>query len=449
MNLFGFEIARKKPQDLTSATPSRPQVRDSSLSPFASAFASYAPLKHNIGLFRVLREAIPFINVAILKRTKLIGSFGFETFGDEGLKKKLDDFKRNVPVNWPIQRGLDVFLDAKINSTFETGMGFGEIVPTQSLNSVHYLKTCRTEDIRFVQDEVTGAWQYAARREQSLLVEPLPNQDLITYLSFDNRDAHPRGYSILYSLPFVAQVLIRMEKSWENMAFRFGDPTIAMIVKGGKGDKTADVKGIVEGVTGQWKKINILRKQGQAGDMIGGVGEGGDVEFKVIGEGAQITISEISVRTILEQIIANLDLPPFMLGISWSSTERISKDQNDMIVTNVNHERDRISHVLDQIIGKFLIYERDFGKKWEVKWNEVNLMDEESQAKARMWNAQANLKIIESMAQMIQYGWISQQDGEEYLRREGIEIKKFPKDWYQTTKGIRFVKSIAAEISRA
>lgn len=50
----------------------------------------------------------------------------------------------------------------------------------------------------------------------------------------------------------------------------------------------------------------------------------GDVSIKAIGADNQILDSETPVRQILEQLVAKTGLPPFMLGLSWSSTERMS-----------------------------------------------------------------------------------------------------------------------------
>ena len=61
----------------------------------------------------------------------------------------------------------------------------------------------------------------------------------------------------------------------------------------------------------------------------------GDVEIKVIGADGQILDSEVPVRQILEQLVAKTGLPPFLLGLSWSSTERMSKQQADLLTSEL------------------------------------------------------------------------------------------------------------------
>ena len=65
----------------------------------------------------------------------------------------------------------------------------------------------------------------------------------------------------------------------------------------------------------------------------------GDVDIKVIGADNQIPDSEIPVREMLEQIVAKLGIPPFLLGLSWSTTETMSKVETDVLTTELWHYR--------------------------------------------------------------------------------------------------------------
>lgn len=59
----------------------------------------------------------------------------------------------------------------------------------------------------------------------------------------------------------------------------------------------------------------------------------GDVDIKVIGADNQILDSEVPVRQILEQLIARTGIPPFLLGLNWSTTERMSAQQADLMTS--------------------------------------------------------------------------------------------------------------------
>ena len=50
----------------------------------------------------------------------------------------------------------------------------------------------------------------------------------------------------------------------------------------------------------------------------------GDVDIKVIGADNQILDSSVPIRQILEQLVSKTGIPPFMLGLSWSSPKAYS-----------------------------------------------------------------------------------------------------------------------------
>ena len=114
----------------------------------------------------------------------------------------------------------------------------------------------------------------------------------------------------------------------------------------------------------------------------------GDVSIKVIGADNQILDSEIPVRQMIEQILAKLSIPPFMLGLSWSTTERMSSQQADILTSEIEYYRS----ILDCAVLKICdVWQRIHGidQEYEIVWNSVNLQDEVELAKARLYNAQA------------------------------------------------------------
>ncbi len=115
----------------------------------------------------------------------------------------------------------------------------------------------------------------------------------------------------------------------------------------------------------------------------------GDVSVKVIGADNNVLSSEIPVRQLTEQIIAKTGLPPYMLGLSWSTTERMSIQQADMLTTELKSYRKVITPVLIKIARQYL----DLKSIWlpvNVEWADITLQDETEHAKARLYNAQAD-----------------------------------------------------------
>jgi hypothetical protein len=114
----------------------------------------------------------------------------------------------------------------------------------------------------------------------------------------------------------------------------------------------------------------------------------GDVDIKVIGADNQLIDTEVPVRQLLEQIVAKLSVPPFLLGLNWSTTERMSSQQADILTSELEYYRRLLTPVLEEICSVFLrLCGSAEGAK--VNWGNINLQDEEALARSRLYNAQA------------------------------------------------------------
>jgi hypothetical protein len=114
----------------------------------------------------------------------------------------------------------------------------------------------------------------------------------------------------------------------------------------------------------------------------------GDVQIKVIGGEAPILDSEVPVRQILEQLVAKTGLPPFLLGISWSTTERMSTQQVDILTTELWALRRTVEPAVRKICKTYLALE-GLDDRVEILWNDISLQDITEEAKAAMYQAQA------------------------------------------------------------
>ncbi len=63
------------------------------------------------------------------------------------------------------------------------------------------------------------------------------------------------------------------------------------------------------------------------------------------------------VRQMLEQIVAKLGLPPFLLGLSWSSTERMSSQQADVLTSELEAYRRVLTPVVLKVCRTWLMLE--------------------------------------------------------------------------------------------
>ena len=114
----------------------------------------------------------------------------------------------------------------------------------------------------------------------------------------------------------------------------------------------------------------------------------GDVEIKVIGGESPILDSEVPVRQILEQLVAKTGLPPFLLGLNWATTERMSTQQADLLTSELWALRRSVQPAVEKICRFFLALE-GLDPQVEILWDDISLQDITEEARAELYMAQA------------------------------------------------------------
>ena len=137
-------------------------------------------------------------------------------------------------------------------------------------------------------------------------------------------------------------------------------------------------------VAEQWARAMEEGKNGTVRDFVAV----GDVQIKVIGGEAPILDSEVPVRQLLEQLVAKTGVPPFLLGLSWSSTERMSAQQVDMLTSELWSIRRSLEPVMDKVCRTFLALE-GLDDRVEIGWEDISLQDIQQEAQAELYRAQA------------------------------------------------------------
>ena len=114
----------------------------------------------------------------------------------------------------------------------------------------------------------------------------------------------------------------------------------------------------------------------------------GDVDIKVIGADNQVLDSKTPVRQILEQIVSKLSIPPFLLGLSWSTTESMSVQQLEILNSELESYRRILNPVINKICNMWMQF-KGLDLNFEIKWCSINLKDELRLANTRLLKAKA------------------------------------------------------------
>ncbi len=328
-------------------------------------------------LYRNLKENVPVIDAAINKIVRLVGGFEIDC-EDKALKQELNDFLKTVRVGG-CGKGIEVFLSEHLEQLLTYGTAVGEIVVSYDCKRIAGLYNASLDDVELS----VGKSPFELRidtLDPNGKKKPIPYPELIVCSAIMPEGGSIYGTSVLRGLPFVSDVLMKIFRATGMNWERLGNVRFAVSYKPNDNERGFS-KERAKQIAQEWSKA---MKSREPRDFV----TVGDVSIKVIGAESVIPDSQVSVRQMLEQIVAKLSIPPFMLGLSWSSTERMSSQQADILTSELEYYRRVLESSIRQICDMYLKLS-GVRERYDIRWDNINLQDEVELARARLLNAQA------------------------------------------------------------
>lgn len=365
----------------TPAAPGPVQLRPAQRHPF-QMIDGYVPLHQpDFSLYRAIREAVPVVDAAMLKLVRLAG--GVEAVcEDKGAEEALNQFLRTVPAGWN-QRGIQSFLDSYLDCLLTCGRAVGEIVPSRDGREIAAVLCGSVSHVEVKAGDSPLDQKLALRRPNGE-VQVLPRQDLLLFTPYHPSPEHPYGQSLLHGMPFLAGVLLKIYQTLGENWERAGNVRFAVVYKPEEGLDQGRVQERGKLLAQRWSQAMEHTRSGSVRDFVAV----GDVEIKVIGAECQIPDCQAPVRLLLEQLISQTGIPPFLLGLNWSSTERMSSQQADIMTSELTALRRTLTPVVERICALWLRL-HGYGCPFQVVWEEINLQDQVEEARAALYRQQA------------------------------------------------------------
>ena len=361
--------------------PGPVQLRPAQRHPF-QMLNGYVPLhRPEFSLYRAIREAVPVVDAAVLKLVRLTGGVGV-VCQDTGVEEELNQFLRTVPAGWN-QRGIQAFLDSYLDCLLTCGRAVGEIVPSRDGREIAAVLCGNVSDVE-VKPGASPLEQTLALRQPNGETVVLPRQELLFFTPYHPSPENPYGQSLLHGMPFLSGVLLKIYQTLGENWERAGNVRFSVVYKPEEGLDQRRVQERGRLLAQRWSQAMENTRNGSVRDFV----TVGDVEIKVIGAECQIPDCQAPVRLILEQLISQTGIPPFLLGLNWSSTERMSSQQADIMTSELNALRRTLTPVVERVCDLWL---RMHGKgcRFQVDWQEINLQDQVEEARAALYRQQA------------------------------------------------------------
>ncbi len=355
------------------------QLRSSQHHPYTALQGATALGTGQERAYRQLREAIPVLDAAVGKLVRLSGGFSVECQSPMS-QKKLESFLKTMPCGYG-QVGIDSFLGCYLDSLLTYGRAVGEIVVAGG--RVKGLCWGDVTQLQVSQGESPLEILLWGPDDKGNM-RPLPYQHLLLFTALNPEPKAPYGVSIFRGMPFLADILMRIYAAIGSNWDRAGNVRYSVICKGAEDLDPATAQERGQMVAQEWAKAMEDSKNGTVRDFVAL----GDVEIKVIGGEAPILDSQVPVRQILEQLVAKTGLPPFLLGLSWSTTERMSTQQADILTSELWALRRTVEPMVVKICKTYLALE-GLDDRVSIHWNDISLQDITQEAQADLYKAQA------------------------------------------------------------
>ena len=399
-------------------------------------------------LYETLRETLPVLNAAILKRRFIEGDLEI-TSDDPGLARALNDFAESVPVqNYAVptfQTGLDVWLDFCSENADALGLGIGEVViedgQVARLVAPHprtfYWKESRERTGEDGSARDRDVWKLFQRRKTGTDQEI--DSPLVKILAFSADPASPWGRPVAWGLPFVAEILIRIFVSLNNLWHRVGDPSqLYQIIyrqrQDGSFPGTKEVDADAALLDELLQAAYRLRAQGKTADVVMGMA---DAEIKGEALGGNVIVSSLApylqahYQAVAGQVIANADVPPWMFPAGIVPADGLNSNRAEVeggMALGAGRTRNvRRAKLAKFVLDQFLVYDGSASRlgRYLVGFRQPDLADPKVAAEARAANMNADATAIDNALLLGDSGiFEDDQDREGYLTRNGVLVPR-------------------------
>lgn len=419
---FGYEIrrlARQQEPDGRNSTISIASSRRSWQSPLGIEFNGTIKPNVDYAVYESIVRGIPFVDVALRKLSRMICRFDVAC-DNESTQEELNVWLKTCTVE-DIFTGFTPFLRPYVRQGMLYGKTGGEIVLSPTMRDVAGLVVLPAKQIRLIptpeglqigQDNATG------------MAVPYENQDLIVYSALNKEGDNPHGVSILRSVPWVADIALRMENALRQMWQRTGAPSMAIIhtIPPDVVLSTEEVNARQSAIESDWYNSQEARGNEEGiMDFIAAI-QGG-ISFQAIGSDVKELSFVEPIRVFWEQVISTVELAPFMLGLQWSTTERLSQQQADSIIGACDDMRSEIEPDILRILD-WVQRLRGLKGTVEVSWQDINLQDSVETARADLTKAQAQKQRMDNALSAWANGFIDQQQASEESGYDGAVLQQ-------------------------
>lgn len=330
-----------------------------SMGPWSDVLGDWIPRVASPYLYECLKEAVPMLDGGLGRVVTLDGILAVEGDNDKTVAV-IEDWMHNVPVN-DLENGYQAAYASQGEELYEQGHGIIESVFDAKGKEVIGLRVADSKGTAFVREaDRLRIFYRAPRRDTDRRPDGLRQVERILrgevrgaitsasliavdYVELDPAQLvvsvhrpeadNPYGTSMLRSVPFVTQILLRMQNATGQTWARFGDPSfhVQFATKSAKIDG-AEAQRRADRIASDLGRAMTAKGQGNSVDIATGVSQNDTITIGVIGAVDEALSIEMPARHMIEQLVAAFGIPAWMLGVSWAQAAGIAEPQSELVL---------------------------------------------------------------------------------------------------------------------
>lgn len=394
------------------------------LGPWDALLHTFVPQQVNPYFYEALRRSMPLLDGGIDCKVLLDGLVRFDRESpgiDKGLTDEIEAAMSEIPVD-DAEVGLQSLYEIMGNESYEQGFAIAERVMDARGRRLVALRTGDSKGA-FALRQTDGSieWYYrppvymvnvhgngqdyteVVLRNNGITVSPGQLSELnyaqldksrLIYNAFHPESNSPYGTSVIRSIEFVSQNLLRIQNATGRAWDRFGDPVFKLTYA------TKNRKLIGKDLDTRRAQLaqdlaNALsaKRNGNSADFVQAIGADDTITLEVIGGKGDVLEIQMPAQHMAEQILAKLRVPGWMLGLTEAQAGRMADQQSEMVLMESKVRFERRKPALNSIVSTWLRGEKYTWKPgdWAIVQELPNLRDVMKQAQARFLNAQADM----------------------------------------------------------
>lgn len=367
INKFREAIGWGKRIDSNRVTKKGSQQSVDTKSYMMNILATYEQPEGDLELYHAMATNVPIIHGAINAYMRLTNTTLNIVCSKDETRNLVYDIIERIELDEVINKALYQY-----NTYGFVGV---EVVLDSTYTDIVKLKVIDSRTLRVKKDpwgniieyrQIIGIPTGDAQQSNSAPGTIILNPDTIMYFQRQADDDSAYGVSLLRCLPFITSTMLSIQTAIGKIYRRYGAPKYHVTYN----PSTPIPDNIME------DRMEQIKNDFEDFDTESDFFSNGDVQVDVIGAGTSAIQFTAELQHIMEQLMSGLGLPANVLGYNYGSTETHAKEQNIILMGNIENTQRTFKRVIENTLMTMIAQIYDLEEVPQIEFDKTEIRDE-------------------------------------------------------------------------